>query len=277
MVRPRDEADSRSTFGALFERRKPIIGVIHLEPLPGYPSSPGLDGVISNALRDLDALEAGGIDGILVENEGDRPHRLEAGRETVSVMTRVTREVVASARRAPVGVEILLNDPTASLAVALAAGARFIRTDYFVDRMARPEYGGEMKIDPVGLLAYRRRLGAAAILILADIQVKYATMLERRSIEESVKLAEQHDADAVIVTGMASGDAPLKSDVKSARGAAVRCPVLVGSGLKEANVHELLAFADGAIVGTSLKTDTAVDPRKVRALMTAVRRLEPAR
>jgi membrane complex biogenesis BtpA family protein len=268
---------SASPFTFLFPRHKPIIGVIHLPPLPGYPASPGLSATIEKSLADLAALEAGGVDGVLVENEGDKPHRVEAGRETIAIMTRITRKLVSAARRTVIGVEILLNDPIASLAVAVASGAKFIRTDYFVDRMVRPEYGGEMKIDPIGLMAYRRRMSATDVLVLADIQVKYATMLDRRSIAESTSLAEGHGADAIIVTGMTSGDAPLKGDVKEAHEAVQNRPILVGSGLTTANAADLLSVADGAIVGTSLQTDAIVDVERVRALMTIVRHLAPAR
>ena len=241
--------------------------MIHLPPLPGYPNSPGLPAVIQKALRDQEALEAGGASGILVENEEDRPHRVEARPETIAAMTRVARELVSAARRAPVGVEILLNDPWASLAVAAMSGAAFIRTDYFVDRMERPEHGGEMKIDPVSLMAYREELLANDVLILADIQVKYARMLEERTLTESARLAAGHGADAIIVTGTVTGDPPSAVDVAAAKAGASGCPVLIGSGLAAANACALLHLADGAIVGTSLKTGTRVDPAKVASLV----------
>ena len=98
--------------------------MIHLPPLPGYPGSPGLAAVIAHALAELAVYRVGGLDGVLVENELDQPHRVEAGRETIAVMTAVTRELVAAAASLPVGIEILLNDPEASLAVALAARRR---------------------------------------------------------------------------------------------------------------------------------------------------------
>ena len=99
-------------------------------------------------------------------------------------MTRITRALVQESESVIVGCEILLNDPKASLAVAAAAGAAFIRTDYFVDRMTRPEFG-EFHIDPDALIAYRREIGAEHIMILADIQVKYATMVEPRPLKDS--------------------------------------------------------------------------------------------
>ncbi len=155
--------------------------MIHLPPLPGYPGSKGLNHAIQHALGDLCALEAGGCDGVLIENEYDRPHRVESTPETTAAMTRVTQAVVQAGKSAVVGCEILLNDPEASLAVASMAGASFIRTDYFVDRMTRPEYG-EFDIDAEGLLAYRSAIAADDVLILADMQVKYAPMVTPRPI-----------------------------------------------------------------------------------------------
>jgi uncharacterized protein len=254
-------------FERLFGSRKAIIGVIHLPPLPGYAASPGIDKVIEKALRDLEALEAGPVDGVLVENEEDRPHRVLAARETTAAMTRVARELVSAVRKARVGVEILLNDPEASLAAAAMAGASFIRTDYFVDPMERPEHGGSMRIDPEGLLRYRLSLGAESLLILADLQVKYARMRVERSLAESARLARAAGADAVVITGTRTGEPPSLADLADARLGAGDIPVLVGSGFSSENAASLLSAADGAIVGTSLKRGDGIDPEKVRELL----------
>ena len=259
--------------GRLFDLlgRQPIIGVIHLPPLPGYATSPGIAAVVAKALRDLEALEEGGASGVLVENEEDRPHRVEAAAETVAAMTRVTGELVRAARRARIGVEILLNDPCASISVAQMAGASFVRTDYFVDPMERPEHGGPMKIDPLGLLAHRHRLGAEHVLILADIQVKYARLTVERSLAESARLAREHRADAIVVTGSVTGEPPRPEEVAQAKAGAGDCPVLIGSGTDAVNAGSLLSLADGAIVGTSLKAGEHVDAGKVAALVAAAR------
>jgi uncharacterized protein len=264
-----------SRFADLFRSTRPIIGVIHLPPLPGFAASPGIDGVLEKALADQRALEAGGAHGVLVENEEDHPHEVVAGPATIAHMTRVTATLVAHAS-VPVGIEILLNDPRASLAVAAASGARFIRTDYFVDRMERPEYG-EMLIDPDGVLAFRRRLGADHILVIADIQVKYARMLERRPLADSARIARVHGADAIVVTGTATGLAPLPAEIRDARNGAPDCPVLIGSGLDAGNTGTLLPFADGAIVGTSLKSGNHVDVHKVQVLVGIARTVVPVR
>jgi membrane complex biogenesis BtpA family protein len=260
-------------FRDLFPAPKPIIGVIHLPALPGYPQSKGIDHAVEKALADLAALEAGGADGVLVENEYDRPHTVLSAPETTAAMTRVTREVVAAARRCVIGIEILLNDPAASLAVARAAGARFIRTDYFVDPMERPEHGGAMHIDPEGVMAYRSRIGADEVLVLADIQVKYARMLVARGLDESARLAREHRADAAIVSGNATAEPPTAADLTLAKRGAGAMPILIGSGLDAGNAIDLLSIADGAIVGSSLKQGDYIAAEKVKALVAVARGL----
>lgn len=258
----------------LFTGSKPIIGVIHLPALPGYAGSLGLDDALEKAVTDQAALEEGGVDGVLVENFADRPFRLEARPETIAAMTRVVRELVLNAKTAVVGVEILLNDPAASLSVAKMAGAHFTRTDFFVDPMKRPEFEKPIEIDPEGLMSYRKKIGAGDVLVFADIQVKFATMLVERSLAESARLAALHGADAIGVTGNETGDPPSASAIERAKSGAGDCPVLVGSGLSVANAATLMRVADGAIVGTSLKTGEHIDGAKVVELVNAVRSLD---
>jgi membrane complex biogenesis BtpA family protein len=255
-------------FDAVFAT-PPLIGVVHLPPLPGYPGSPGMSALVEHALADLDAFARGGLAGVLVENENDRPHRILAERETVASMTAIARELVRE-RRLPVGVEILLNDPEASIAAALGAGAAFVRSDYFVDRMHRPGLG-DMRIDPEAVMAYRARIGADHVLVLADVQVKYAHMCEPRPLAESARLAAVHGADAIVVTGTRTGEPPQADELRAAAEGAAAIPVLVGSGLAPGNAGDLLAIADGAIVGTSLLAGGRADPGLVEALVAAAR------
>lgn len=259
-----------SRFNDLFPGVKPIIGMIHLPPLPGYPESPGIDDIIRHAVRDLQVLEEAGIDGVLIENEYDRPHRVIASPETITAMNRITRVVVQESGKTVVGCEILLNDPMASLAVASMCGARFIRTDYFVDAMTRPGYG-EFAIDPKGLIEYRKKIDAADVLILADIQVKYATMIRPRSLAESASIAAEEEADAIVVTGTETGSAATIEDLREAA-SGTGIPVLIGSGFDAENGAGLLTACDGAIVGTSLMREQAVDPEAVELLMSRIGR-----
>ena len=70
-----------------------------------------MQALIEHALADLEAFERGGLDGVLVENEHDRPHRVEAGRETIAAIAVIAHELVRASHGIAVGVEILLNDP----------------------------------------------------------------------------------------------------------------------------------------------------------------------
>lgn len=247
--------------------------MIHLPPLPGYPESKGIDYAVRHALADLRVLEQAGVHGVLIENEYDRPHRITAEAETIAAMTAITQAVVQESKHVIVGCEILLNDPKASLAVARMSGADFIRTDYFVDAMTRPGYG-EFAIDADDLVIYRSAIGADEVLILADIQVKYATMITKRPLHESAQLACEKQADAIIVTGDLTGDAPLVEHLREAASGVADSgrdtPVLIGSGLDAGNASELLVACDGAIVGTALMRNKAVDAEMVSTLMRSI-------
>ena len=225
-----------SRFRSLFQRVRPVIGMIALPPLPGYPTHRGIDALVSVALADLAALEAGGVDGALVENDFDQPHTMVGGPEIHAAMTRVTREVVAHAR-VPIGVEVLLDDWRASLAIASASGARFIRMDFFVDRVMTT--CGPFEPDPVAVLEFRKRIGAEQVQLFADLQVKYSTPIGgAKPMEQSAREAAAAGADAVIISGTETGVGPTLDDLRAARAGAL--PVLIGSGLTPDNAAELM-------------------------------------
>jgi membrane complex biogenesis BtpA family protein len=261
-------------FAKLFPSPKPVIGVIHLPPLPGFDGHPGMARVVAHALADLRVLMAHEVEGVLIENEYDRPHQVTATAAIVAAMKEVTHAVVAAGHDIVVGCEILLNDPRASLTVAAETGGRFIRSDYFVDRMSRQGYG-EFAIDPAGLVAFRDS-AAPEVLILADIQVKYATMIEARSLQESARLAAMHRADAIVVTGDATGDAPRIESLREAAAgiASSGCEIqlLIGSGLNALNAASLLSACDGASVGTALMHDRKISEHKTARVMAGVAR-----
>lgn len=255
----------------LFDLNKPlIIGMIHLLPTLSYPGWPDLDKFVQKAKRDLDSLEKGGVDAALIENDGDHPCQVEGSADVVGPMTVAAYELSKIAS-IPLGVEVLLNDPKASLSIAKTAGLDFIRTDYFVDRMKREGYG-EFKIDPKGVIEFRKKINAEDVKIFADVQVKYATMLEKKSIKTSVEQAIKEGADGIIVSGTVTGIEPSIQDLREAKGAAKgRVPIIVGSGFSINNAQKLLRYADWAIVGNSVKTNGFVDSRKVEELMKLVK------
>ena len=65
------------------------------------------------------------------------------------------------------------------------------------------------------------------------------------------------------------------ADVEHVRRACPHTKLLLGSGVNAKNVKDYLRFADGVIVGSSLKKDgklaNPVDPKRVAALVKAMR------
>jgi predicted TIM-barrel enzyme len=124
-------------------------------------------------------------------------------------------------------------------------------------------------------MACRRRLGAEHILVLGTVQPKHYALLDpSKSLEQSVREAVGAGADAVVVTGTATGSAPLPERLERAKAAAGGCPIILGSGLDPSNAAELLRDCDGAIVGTSMKSEDfrRVEIERVRALVQASRK-----
>lgn len=253
---------------------KALIGMVHLLPLPGSPRWGGsMEAVIERALEDARALAAGGMDALLVENHGDAPffrERVDAA--TVAAMARATAEI----RRAvllPIGVNVLKNDAQSALAVAVATGARFIRVNIHTGAVAADQ--GIIQSDAAATLRYRRLL-AADVKIFADVQAKHGVPVAPVELEQEARDSVGRGlADALIVSGTATGEATSLEDVKRVRSAVREVPLLVGSGVTPESVVDLFSVADGAIVGTALKRDgrldNPVDPERVKRLVEAAR------
>ncbi|PYQ28859.1 MAG: phosphorybosylanthranilate isomerase [Acidobacteria bacterium] len=255
---------NRSAFAQLFSRRA-VFGMVHLGALPGAPLFASLDAVIEDALRDARAIAAGGCDGFVIENYGDRPFtrgRVEA--ETVAAMTRVITEIQREID-IPFGVNVLRNDALSALAIAAATGAAFIRVNVHTGVMVTDQ--GIIEGDAYATMRKRASL-TPSTFIFADYLVKHATPLGEPSPKD---LRERGFADAIIVTGAATGAAADPSRLRMLREAIPDAPLLVGSGLTAENASEF-ADADAAIVGTSLKNDGRIDPQRVEALVRAFKR-----
>lgn len=260
---------------SLFGEGKAFIGVIHLPPLPGSPRwGCDLSRVLEQAEREAAVLAEGGANGIIVENFGDAPFRI--GRvepETVAAMTRAV-DLVCRTTPLPVGVNMLRSDALSALAVALAAGARFIRVNVHYGTMAADE--GLVTGEAFETLRRRRLMSAEHIAIFADVLVKHAVPLGEPDLGLTAReTAYRGLADALIVTGPVTGQPAVADDVATVRGAVPDRPLFVGSGVDSGNAARFLAHANGAIVGTSLKKDglitNPIDSERVRATAEAFR------
>jgi membrane complex biogenesis BtpA family protein len=258
----------------LFGVSKPVIAMAHFPPLPGtplYDAKLGITGILEPMREDLCKLLAGGVDGILFCNEGDRPYALHADFEAAAVMARVIHELRPTDR--PFGVDFLW-DCRLPIAVGLATGASFVReviTGVYESDM------GLWSTDAATTLRYRHNIGADHIRLFYNVTPEFASFLGVRSVGERARSAVISSlADVILVSGMAAGTEPKLDTIKEVKAAVGdRVPVLLNTGGKVENIRQYLSVADGVIVGSSLKVDgytwNPVDEKRVKAFMAEVK------
>ncbi len=258
----------RTAFARRFGR-KAVFGMVHLLPLPGAPLFGGsMDAVLARALADARAIAAAGADGLIVENFGDRPFAKTAGPAAIASIARCVA-AIASGVGIPVGVNVLRNDGMGALAIAAATGAAMIRINVHTGAMLTDQ--GLIEGDAASVLRERARLGVD-VAIFADWMVKHAVPVGPIDPEQSaLDLRERGLADAIVVSGRATGQAAGIEKLELVRGILPDAPLVIGSGLARTNAAELAQIADAAIVGTSVKKGGAaegpVDRRRLEALL----------
>lgn len=259
----------------LFGVSKPAIGMVHLWPLPGSPgySGYGMQKIIDHALRDAEALVEGGVNGLMVENMWDLPFRVGTAVQPEAM----TAQAVAAAQVVksfplPVGINVIHNGGVVCLAIALAAQARFMRICILTG--SRVWDTGEFDHGcAADLMRKRKELHAEHIHVFADVDKKHSVAFPGIDLATHIEWTEFYGADALIVTGRMTANAPAEDKVRAAKCLAHR-PVLVGSGADAKNIGAFLQHADGVIVGSSLKKDgvmqNPVDVARVREFMRVV-------
>jgi hypothetical protein len=261
---------------SIFGAPRALIGVVHLQALPGTPEGRlSVEEIACTAVEEARVYRAAGFGGLMIENMHDRPYmKGTVGPEVVAAMASVGREV----RRAvplPLGVQVLAGANREALAVAHACGARFVRVEGFVFAHVADE--GLMQASAGDLLRYRRAIGADGICVFADVKKKHSSHAMTADVDlvETARAAEFFKADGVIVTGTSTGRAADPEEV-TAVSRALRIPTLVGSGIAPENLG-LYAAAAAFIVGTAAKRDGSwenpPDPERARALVEAFEEL----
>ncbi|MBI1929668.1 BtpA/SgcQ family protein [Candidatus Poribacteria bacterium] len=255
----------------LFSHPKPIIGVVHLMPLIGSPGATlPLNEIRARALLDAGAMIDNGFDGVIVENYGDAPFypdRVEA--HTIAAMTIIAHDIRERYPRIPIGVNVLRNDAKSALAIATVTGGNFIRVNVHTGAMLTDQ--GILQGMAHETLRYRATL-KSDVKIFADVAVKHAVPLA--PIHPAASAEDTYHrglADALIVTGPATGKSVTLDHLKTIKAAVPQASVFAGSGVTIDNLAEILQYADGVIVGTSIKHDgvttNEVDANRVRALL----------
>ena len=260
----------RNVFGA----GKPVIAMVHLGALPGSPlhdAEAGLEGLVEAARADLAALQAAGVDAVMFGNENDRPYELKVDTASTATMAYVIGRLRGEIT-VPFGVNVLW-DPMASVALAAATGAAFVR-EIFTGTYASdfgiwaPDAGAAMR--------YRDRLGRRDLALLYNVSAEFAASLDARSLADRARSAVFSSIpDAVLVSGAITGEAARMEDLEAVKRALPDTAVLANTGVKHDTVAEVLRIADGCIVGSALKeggdTWKPVDPARAADFMAKAR------
>jgi membrane complex biogenesis BtpA family protein len=254
-------------------KSKAVISMAHIGALPGtplYDSNGAMPKLIEGVVKDIENLQAGGVDAIMFGNENDRPYKLKAPQEGIAAMTAIIT-AVKPILTVPFGVNYLW-DPCASVAIACATEASFAReifTGLFASDM------GLWEPNCADALRLRRTLGCEDLKLLFNINAEFASPLDTRSIGLRAKSAVFSSlADAILVSGPLTGQPAEQADLKVVRDAIGDVPLFANTGVNLDNVRDVFSVADGCVIGTHFKVDgdtwNPVDGERVKRFMDVV-------
>ena len=254
-----------------------VIGMVHIGALPGsplYDSDGGVVKLAQEAINDAERLIRGGVDGLLFGNENDRPYLCKASIESIAAMTSVINTVMNEVN-APFGANYLW-DPAASIAIAVATGAKFFREIF------TGVYASDMGLwvpDCANALRLRHNIGGDHVKAFFNINAEFSTSLDTRPIELRAKSAVFSSmADAILISGPITGYAVNTSNLRVVKEHLPELPVFANTGVNCDNVNEILSIADGCIVGTHFKlggiTWNSIDEDRVKRFMDLVDQID---
>ena len=259
-------------FRKIFGDTKPIIGMVHLKPLPGAPGYGGdLEEVYKAAHEDLIHLLNGGADAVIVENFGDIPYAPSNELITDTAFAAIAARLRQECNK-PMGINIQFNNYEAEWAVAYSCNYDFIREEVFAENRMGPN--GMFISSGPALMRIKERY-PKDIAILADVNVKHTFPMVEQPLDFTIESIIEGGADALICTGITTGKSPGVEDVIEMKRLSEGYPVIVGSGVNDKTVKDYLAASDGAIIGSYFKVDgkvlNPIDEQRVRTLMEAAR------
>ena len=258
----------------LFGVHKPIIAMCHLRALPGdpdYDPQKGLDWVIEGARADLQALQDGGVDAVMFSNEHSLPYLTKVEPITTAVMARVITELFDTIS-IPFGVNVLW-DPLASIDLAVATGAAFVREIF--SGVYASDYGiwntncGEV-------IRHQHKIHGRHVRLFFNIVPEWAVYMAERDVTDIARSTVFNTRpDALCISGLTAGAETSSSMLRRVKEAVPETPVFANTGVRLENIEQQLAIADGTITGTTFKRDgyiwNEVDVNRVRAFMQKAR------
>ena len=260
----------------LFGVEKPVIGMCHMQAMPGdpqYDKGKGMSWVLEQARSDMLALQQGGVDAILFSNEFSLPYLTSVETITVASMAAVIGELKREIR-IPYGINVLW-DPRASIDVAMATGAQFVR-EIFTGVYASDF--GLWNTNAGEVIRHQHSIGADHVRLFFNIVPESAVYLGGRQIAEIARSTVfNNKPDALCVSGLTAGAETSAQTLKVVKEAVPDTPVFANTGVKVDNVAEQLQVADGAVIGTAFKREghtwNSIDVERVKTLMSRVKEL----
>ena len=259
-------------------KRKAVLGMIHLQPLPGtlYYKEDSFKQTLETAVESARALCEGGADGCLVQTV-DRIYSVkdESDPARTTAMGLIVQAIAqASGEEFQVGVQIMRNALQASLAVAKVSGGSYIRAGALVGTTLTAH--GMMEANPLDVMEYRKKINAWDIKVIAEVDsMHFKWFGEDKPTAEVARSAKYVGADAV---SLGDPDESKTLDmIASVRKTVPGLPIILAGYTNHDNAAHLLAAADGAFVGTCLERGGwggQIDVERVKAYVDIVRGLE---
>lgn len=235
----------------LFKTEKPVIGMVHLLALPTdpkYDKNGGIEKIVDVAKQDLIALQEGGVDGILFCNEYSIPYTKRVNGTVIATFAAVIGELKKDIRL-PFGITCAFSTK-ATFDIAKATGASFVRAHY---HGATAGVYGINDSDPGDIERYRYYVGCEDVKVLTAVVQEGTRQIAERPIKEVVKtLTFNVGPDGLLIYSTTPGSSIDIEQVKAVK-EVTDTPVFASNGVKPETVKEILAYADGCIVGTGLK------------------------
>lgn len=260
----------------LFAVEKPVIGMCHMQAMPGdpqYDESKGMDWIYEQAKSDMLALQEGGVDAIMFSNEFSVPYLTKVETITVASMAAIIGELKREIR-IPYGVNVLW-DPAASIDLAMATGAQFVR-EIFTGVYASDF--GLWNTNVGEIIRHQHAISADRVRLLFNIVPESAVYLGGRKITDiAFSTVFNNRPDGLCVSGLTAGEETSAQTLKLVKETVPDTPVFANTGVRLDNVARQLEVADGAVIGTAFKRDghtwNPIDLERVRALMDKVKQL----
>lgn len=238
----------------IFKTEKPIIGCLHLMPMPGtpyYDSSITIEHQIERIKREAKILMDLGYDAVVFANEGDRPYLTEVGPEVIATYVRIVSAVIPDLT-IPYGCGVLI-DPKATIAVANAIGAKFVRT--YVSNTYEGTFGHQ-SFSPAEIFRYRKNIEAEDVNVYTYFEAHAGICLDTRDLNSQVSSGfAALPINGMLIGGPRAGLPPEASTLAQTKEQFPDYPLILGSGGNPDNIKELLQYADGVIIGTNIKKD----------------------